>query len=82
MQFLLMNPKAFSCNQPDGGGRLAAPFCMPPVGGGPPLVAGATTFPQLRWWDYGRSALCHMTLQESVEQFILPPGGGKSREVG
>ena len=35
MQFLLMNPKAFSCNQPDGGGRLAAPFCMPPVDGGP-----------------------------------------------
>ena len=35
--------------------------------------------PQLRWWDYGRSALCHMTLQEGVEQPILSPGWGKVR---
>ena len=29
--------------------------------------------PQLRWWDYGCSALCHMIPRVSVERFILPP---------
>ena len=41
----------------------------------PPFVADATTFPQLRWWDYGYSALCHMTLQGSGE-LTFPSGGG------
>ena len=39
----------------------------------PPLVAYATTFPPLKRWDYGCSAICHMTLRESVERPILPP---------
>ena len=36
--------------------------------------------PQLRWWDYGYSALCHMTLQGSVEQ--TSPAGGSTAAGG
>ena len=53
MLFLMMNPKAFNINQPDGGGRLSAPFCMPPFGGSPLWWLMPPPFPQLSWWDYG-----------------------------
>ena len=33
----------------------------------PPLVPVGTTFPPLKRWDYGYSALCHMKQQVSVE---------------
>lgn len=60
----------------DWGGTVpSAPFCMPPVGGGPLLWLTPPPSPQLRWWDYGYSALCHMTLQGSGE-LTFPSGGG------
>ena len=46
----------------------------------PPLVPVGTTFPPLKRWDYGYSALCHMKQQVSVEQ--TSPSGGKYREAG
>ena len=39
----------------------------------PPLVAPPPPFPQLRWWDYGCSALCYIPLQENIERFYSPP---------
>jgi len=44
----------------------------------PPLVAGATTFPHsvVGLWMLSRGA---MSLQESIEQFILPPEQGEVR---
>ena len=44
----------------------------------PPLVAGATTFPLYEGalWMFSNGA---MSLQESMEQFILSPGWGKVR---
>ena len=42
-----------------------------------PFGGFATTFPpQLRWWDYGCSAMCHMFLRGSVEQ-TSPSGVAK-----
>ena len=45
----------------------------------PPLVAGATTFPP--HFVVGLWVLSHgaMSLQESIERFILSPGWGKVR---
>ena len=45
----------------------------------PPLVAGATTFPPhfvVGLWMLNHGA---MSLQESIERFILSPGWGKVR---
>ena len=44
----------------------------------PPLVAGATTFPPQAGalWMLSHGA---MSLQESIERFILSPGWGKVR---
>ena len=39
----------------------------------PPLVPSGTTFPPLKRWDYGYFAMCHMSLQVSIEQ-ICPSG--------
>ena len=36
--------------------------------------------PQLRWWDYGYSALCHMTLQGSGE-LTSPSGVASERNL-
>ena len=72
------------------GMALSAPFFMPPLaaktfttaltGAGnafPPLVAGATTFPPQAGalWMLSHGA---MSLQESMEQFILSPRMGES----
>ena len=48
----------------------------------PPLVAAPPPSPQLRWWDYGCLPMCHMTLQESVERFILPLNREQSGAAG
>ena len=47
--------------------------------GMPPLVAGATTFPPQAGalWMLSHGA---MSLQESIEQFILPPEQGEVRQ--
>ena len=44
----------------------------------PPLVPVGTTFPPLKRWDYGYSALCHMKQQVSVERFYSAPCIGGS----
>ena len=42
------------------------------------MVPVGTTFPPLKRWDYGYSALCHMKQQVSVERFYSAPCIGGS----
>ena len=48
------------------------------LSGGPPLVAGATTF-VLKGGHHGCWAVCHMILRVSIERSILPPEWGEVR---
>ena len=70
-----------ACGCEGCGGRLSAMSIKCCLRQRPPLVPYGTNFHLLKRWDYGRWAMCCMSLRRSIERPILPPGGVAS-ELG